>query len=215
LIIIRNFHYNPHFLAFIITFLPAFRRQELTISDLASTIREQDHALTTLTQEKRELQLQMRSNQQEPRRGPEPRGLRRISECTEPSRDSSMESCEVRIEEVTDDDEDEIPEESECHPVDHLSVVMEEDSIKLSPSPSGCSSEPKTSTSEEDELQVPRADFICHSPDQVFPGRKSRPARCRSLDLDGALVLAPPYFTRAISCPARLLTSSSDDDWGD
>jgi len=184
------------------------------ISDLLTTIREQDHALTTLTQEKRELQLQMRSNQEVSNGGGQgSRVLRRISECTEPSRDSSVESCEVHIEEVLDDDDEFAAEED--HRLDYLSVVPEEDSMKLSPSPSGCSSEPKTSTSEEDELQVPRAYFICHSPDQVFPAKKSRPERCRSLDLENAQMLTLPFFGRAISCPARWLTSSSDDDWGD
>lgn len=186
------------------------------ISDLTSTIREQDHALTTLTQEKRELQLQMRSNQEThvcPRCPPGMRNLRRISETTEPSRESSLESCGVRIEEVLDD-EDDYFEDNPSH-VDYLSVVPEEDLSKLSPSPSGCS-EPKTSTSEEDELQVPRDYYVCHSPDQVFPGKSMHPERCRSLQPRAGS--APPtasFFCRAVSCPGRLLGDTGNDDWGD
>ncbi|XP_059485260.1 myosin-1-like isoform X3 [Neocloeon triangulifer] len=190
--------------------LNKLRKQELMISDLVATIREQDHALTTMTQEKRELQLQLRNNnQQQPEnviasRGSMSRVLRKISECTEPSRESSMDECEVRIEEVLDDEETEVAN-------DFLMVLTEEELLKVSPSPSGCSSDPKTSFSEEDELQVPRTYFICHSPDQVFPAfKRLRPERCLSLEL--GCVSGTPFFGRANSCPARL---TSDDGWGD
>lgn len=59
------------------------------ISDLTSTIREQDHALTTITQEKRALQLQLsRIGNAREHNSPVKGGLERISECTEPSRES-------------------------------------------------------------------------------------------------------------------------------
>jgi len=208
-----------------ITNMLAVRKQELMISDLTSTIREQDHALTTLTQEKRELQLQMRSNEEThvcPRCPPGMRNLRRISEHTEPasSRESSLESCGVRIEEVTDDDDDYFEDSMHNPHVDYLSVVTEEDVSKLSPSPSGCSSsEHKTmSTSEEDELQVPRDYYVCHTPDQVFPGESMRPERCRSLQPIAGRTppTTPAFFCRAVSCPGRWFADGSiEDDWGD
>ncbi|XP_065352623.1 myosin-11-like isoform X2 [Cloeon dipterum] len=192
--------------------LNKLRKQELIISDLVATIREQDHALTTMTQEKRELQLQLKQQPEVVNGGrPQGRVLRRISECTEPSRESSFDdsSCEVRIEEVLDDDDDEPADDGvTLQQVDLLSVLIA-DEVKGSPSPSGCSSSGGKS-SLSDDLDVPRTYFICHTPDQVFPVTRLRPERCRSLD-PGCLKVAP-FFGRATSCPARLTT---DDDWGD
>jgi hypothetical protein len=122
-------------------YLLFFRKQELMISDLTSTIREQDHALTTLTQEKRALQLQLSriGNAREHNSSSPVKGLERISECTEPSRDSRessvsrsdnvFSSCSSENYRETLDSHTELYESQIRHtdsPIDHLDSQVEQ-----------------------------------------------------------------------------------------